>query len=278
MPKELSSGIPEGSLVCFLDEHDIQNGMVVGGYYMPKKYLLDLDQFMISSKRMFGLRAEDTIKWNLKDKDCENLRVKRLLDRSNDLRNQIFSIIDKIPIRIIMSLAWKGKPENREESWKWAFINIMQRISIILDRKRKLEKTEDIYPYLDVVFDWFPGGKQIEFYFEVYHNAYSKGYTFPKNSLPPLKNFSACPCLLVTAAKYSQALQLADFFVGATSEFFDWCYSGKKEQNVRHFFSSFFSSIHRGDNDRVLGCGLILKKDAAEKVRNKLGELGLKAT
>jgi len=270
--------IPEGSLACFLDERDVSGGLVVGGFYIPKKFLLSLDNFMIKTKRDFGLKDEDTTKWNLRDKDCKNPRVQRLLNRTNNLRTRIFSIINEMPIRIIMSLAWKGKPGNRENAWKWAFMNIMQRISIILDRKKRSEKTEDMYPYLDVVFDLFPGGKPAEFYFEVYQDAFSKGYIFEKNTLPPLKNFNACPCLLVTSTKYSQALQLVDYLVGATSEFIEWCYTGKKEQNVRLFFSNFFSAFHKDDNNKVLGCGLIVNKYARRKIMDKLIYLGLEQT
>lgn len=230
---------------------------------------------MVSIKHDYGLRDEDTIKWNLKDEDCQNPRIHKLLNHTNEIRTDIFSIIDKVPIRLIMSLAWKGKPKYRENAWKWAFMNIMQRICIILERKKMTEKKNDIYPYLDVVFDLFPGGKPSEFYFEVYQNAYSRGYNFPKNILRPLKNFKACPCLLVTSSRYSQALQLADFFIGATSEFFEWCFTGKREQNVKNFFAKFFSAFHRDDNNKVLGCGLIVNKYTKRKITSKLRSLGL---
>ena len=266
---------PKGSLVCFLDERDSPKSLVVGGFYLSKKHLADLDNYMIAVKEGFKLAPQDTIKWNLQDKACA--KASRLIEerKVNDLRKQVFSITDKIPIRVIMALVWKGKPENVEDSWRWGFIDVLQRLSLTLDRKARSSEDFDFYPKLDVVFDWFPGKKRLDFYFDVYQNAFLEGFTFEKNKLPPLKKYDACPCLLVTSSKYSHALQLADFLVGACADFFNWCYTGEREQSVKLFFSSFYNYFRRGDDAKVIGCGLILKKEAQAKVLSRLKELGL---
>jgi len=47
-------------------------------------------------------------------------------DENSERESRVFSIIEKIPIIIIMSQVWKGKPENLEDAWKWAFIDILK--------------------------------------------------------------------------------------------------------------------------------------------------------
>ncbi|MBN2154876.1 MAG: hypothetical protein JW776_02390 [Candidatus Lokiarchaeota archaeon] len=267
--------ILEGSLVCFLDERDFEDSMIVGGYYIQKKNLQKLDNYILEIKQKFNLADSDPIKWNLKDKACINARKLIQANKVDDLRRHVFSIIVKIPLRIIMSHVWKGKPENLEEAWKWAFIDILQRLSIDLERKSKELNSQDFYPFLDVVFDWFPGRGKLEDYFGVYQTAYLNGYKFSENELLPLKRFKACPCLLVTSARYSQALQLTDFFIGVTSDFFKWCYNDIRKQNVDHYFSQMFKAFLKCDDGKVLGCGLITKKDSRCKIRRKLKELKL---
>lgn len=267
--------IPKGSLVCFLDEHDSPESMIVGGYYVPKRFLPEIDDHMISVKKNFNLTESDPIKWNLRDNACQNAGKLIKEKKVDDLRLQVFSIINKVPIKIIMSQVWKGKPENLEEAWKWAFIDVLQRLSIDLDRKKAELNTLDYYPFLDVVFDWFPGKDKLDNYFNVYQQAYFNGYTFEDNVLKPLCEFKACPCLLVTSVRYSHALQLADFFLGATSYFFKWCYKNQKKQNVQNFFSYFYNAFRRGENDKVLGYGLITNKESREKIFQKLKDLEL---
>ena len=267
--------IPKGSLVCFLDERDSPDSMIVGGYYIPKKDLEAIDDHMIKVKHKFNLTESDPIKWNLKDNACLNAR-KLIRDKKvDDLRLRVFSIIEKIPVIIIMSQVWKGKPENLEDAWKWAFIDILQRLSIDIERKQAELKSLDYYPFLDIVFDWFPGGDKLDNYFNVYQQAYFNGYSFEGNELKPFHDFKACPCLLITSARYSHALQLADFFLGATTDFFTWCYKGYRKQSVEKFFSYFYKTFRTGDKNEVLGCGLITKKESREKILYKLMELGL---
>jgi len=273
MAREIEMPIPEGSLACFLDERDSEKSIVVGGFFVSKKHLLELDKYIVSVKKEFDLDEGDAIKWNLKDSHCDKARKLIEQNRVNELRIKMLSITDKIPLRIIMSYIWKGKPENLEDAWKWGFINILQRLSIIMDRKRSKEEGVDLYPALDVVFDWFPGKKKLDFYFGVYHQAFMKGFVFEKNKLPPLREFGACPCLLVSSAKYSQCLQLTDFFVGASADFFTWCFSGERKQSVKLFFSKIFGAFHHDERDGALGRGLIVHKDVRAKIARKLEEM-----
>lgn len=41
----------KGSLICFLDEHDSPDSMIVGGYYIPKWFLVEIDNHMIKIKK-----------------------------------------------------------------------------------------------------------------------------------------------------------------------------------------------------------------------------------
>lgn len=127
-----------------------------------------------------------------------------------------------------------------------------------------------------MVFDWPPRQKKLDEYWDVYQQAYYNGYKFEKNELPPLKNFGACPCLLSTRTKYSPALQLTDLFVGATADFFSWCYEEKHYPSVKQHFSYFYSGFRTDPrNGEVIGYGLIVKKESQRKIKEKLYELGL---
>lgn len=200
------------SLVCFLDEHDEKAGLLVGGYVLGKSLLRELDTEIGRVKSRFGLRETDPVKWNLRDVGYETAR-KTLEKRVTAFRRAMFEITKKIPLSLIMSWVWKGDPLYTEEAWKWSFANVLQRLCYLGERLAETGKPCD-YPSLDVVFDWLPVQKRTRHdeCFDVYRQAYYEGYKFPKNTLRPLKNSGACPCLLVTKTKYSPALQLADFW------------------------------------------------------------------
>ena len=283
-----------GRLVCFLDERDFtkendgMEAMLVGGYILSKSKMAELDQYVAETKRRHHLAVTDEIKWGMRGPRL--IEVKKKLDAKGiaSLRSNMLRAGDKIPIQIIMSFVWKGDKGYTVEAWKWAFTNILQRLCIDLDRKRQkceLEYPKD-YPFLDVVFDWLPGTKpgtekKLEEYFGVYQEAYRRGYNFQKNILNPLTEFKVNPALLVTSTRCSLALQLTDFFVGATADFFIWCFaeeSSKRAERlprVKRYFSSFYNAFRKGDKGEVLGCGLIVKHTSKQTVTTRLGQLGL---
>lgn len=263
------------SLVCFLDEHYSEEATLIGGYIVSKLELVNLDAEIAKVKSMFGLSEIDPIKWNLLDDKNYRITKGKVCNRVDDLRHEMFKIAKRVPLSIIMSRVWKGDPSYTEESWKWSFANILQRLCITLDQ---LRKTGDLnyYPALDVVFDWLPRQKKLDEYFDVYQEAYYQGYEFEKNTLPPLKTFGACPCLLVTRTKYSLALQLTDFFVGATADFFSWCYTGERLQSVKQHFCYLYPAFRTDpQNNKVIGYGLIIKKESPGKIEEKLQEQDL---
>lgn len=265
-----------GSLSCFFDEKTpLRESMIVGGFLIPKIALLALDHSVIQVKNSLGLEETDPIKWNMHHSKCSQSLRKLSREQIPVLRERMVSLASNLPIQIIMSHVWMGTLGNQMDAWKWSFDNILQRLSIILDRKR--EELEDLqnYPFLDVVFDWLPGRGHLKFYFDVYRDAYVHGFRFQKNFLPPLRDFKACPCLVASSCLHSLALQLTDFFIGATGDFFTWCYKGSEEHSVRNYFCNFFHAFRRDDQGNVIGPGMIVKGQSKAKIRIKLHELNL---
>lgn len=178
------------SLVCFLDDHYEEVATLIGGCVVPKVGLARSDTETGKVKSMFGLPEIDPVKWNLGDKGYEITR-RKVGNRVDQLRHEMFKISKKVHISLIMSWVWKGDRSYAEESWKWSFTNILQRLCSTVDQ---LEKTDDLdyYPALDVVFDWPPRQKKLDEYWDVYQQAYYNGYKFEKKELLVLKNFGAC--------------------------------------------------------------------------------------
>ena len=167
--------IPTGGLTCFLDEHDDNKSMLVGGYYIPRRKLQDLDQKILAIKSQFDIPGRACVKWNLKDPACCEAR-EAIGSRVDEFREALFDGLSTLEVRLLMSLVWKGDSSYRAESWKWAFENVLQRLCIILDIKKSKKEALDIYPSLDVVFDWLPSSKKVDEYLGVYADAFYDGY------------------------------------------------------------------------------------------------------
>jgi len=266
--------IPEGPLVCFLDEHDDAKSMLVGGFFLPRSRLHDLDETVHDLKEKYGVPEGQPVKWNLKDNSCA--AAKRAIGRQVDqFRTDMFQSFQALDLRLLMSHVWKGAPSNRNDAWKWSFTNILQRLCIILDRKRAELSAPHGYPLLDVVFDWPPSNKGIDKYFRVYDRAYREGYTFENNTVPSLHEREACPCLLVSRTRFSLGLQATDMVVGAVGAFFNWVYEEKDKGNVRQHFPALFPLFHREDEGSVMGYGLVVKKNCRAGVESAIRDLGL---
>lgn len=267
--------IPTGALACFLDERDDEASMLVGGFYLPRSNLRDLDRTVSQVKERYGIPKHAPVKWNLRDQACVDTRT-ALAGKVDDFRTDFFRELRDLDIRLLMSLVWKGDPSYRVEAWKWSFENILQRLCIILDHKKKSElRRQHDYPFLDVVFDWLPTRSKVDDYFRVYSEAYNHGYQFIRNRLPALRACDACPCLLVSSVKHSPALQAADLLLGAVGDFFTWVFKGHRETSVRRHFVSLYDLFHRSDSGSVLGMGLIVKSSTRRRIQRKLRELGL---
>jgi hypothetical protein len=267
---------PEGSFICFFDEKFPQAiNILVGGFLIPKARLFELDSAIVDVKRSVGLDETDPIKWYMGHPNCSESLRKMGPERVPELKRKMFEIVCNLPIKILMSFLWIGNPSNQVEAWKWAFNNILQRLSIILDRKRRELERLSNYPFMDVVFDNLPNRGKLKQYFDVYRDAYINGFQLPRGPLPPFREFKACPCLVTASCLHSLALQLTDFLVGATGDFFSWCYRRRNEQSVRDHFCSIYPAFHKSGDNKVLGYGLIVKSTAKGFVRTRLQELDL---
>ena len=95
------------SLVCFLGDCYSKEATLIGGYVVPKSELAKLGTEIVRVKSLFGLTAIDPAKWNLADRGYEITR-KKVGDRVDELRHQMFKITRKVHISLIMSWVWKG--------------------------------------------------------------------------------------------------------------------------------------------------------------------------
>jgi len=267
----------EGSFIGFFDEKYIRNiGTLVGGFLLSKSRLFEFDKAIVDEKKSMGLEETDPIKWKMDDPKCSLSLTKIGAENVPLLKKRIIFVANKVPIKVLMSFVWMGSTDNTIQSWKWSFDNILQRLSIILKNKRSELAALANYPFMDVVFDMIPGRGPSTFYFDVYRDAYVCGYpNLPKNPLPPLRRFKACPCLVTASCLHSLALQLTDFLVGATGEFIEYCHGRRNAQDVGDHFCSFFPHLHKNEKDEVIGCGLIVKKGYQPVIRAKLKDLGL---
>jgi hypothetical protein len=267
--------IPPGSIVSFFDERDDDKSMLIGGFYVPRNKLADVDRVVGKIKESWGVPQHAPVKWNLKDSGYEEAR-KAIGDETDKFRSQLFAELRKLDIRLLMSFVWKGEKSYNVEAWKWSFENILQRLCIILDRKKAELGDKHDYPFLDVVFDWLPRAKKIDEYFEVYSVAYHKGYQFVRNKLPALRTCKACPCLLVTSTRHSPALQVTDMLLGAVGDFFTWVFKRRREESVKCHFVKLYNLFHCDDDGSVVGKGLIVSKNTQERIKKKLRELELR--
>lgn len=275
--------IPKGSLNYFCDESDLKRKMMlVGGFFIPKANMIKLDEVIVKVKLDNNLEEIDPIKWSMSEKDYKQSINK--INKSGGIEKlkidmlSIVKVKELLNIRLLMAMCYKGKPTLRDFTWKLAFEWVLQRLSIILDRKKEELKDEPIYPFLDVICDWFPSESKRDEFFRVYQTAYIEGY--PHFRLRALREFKACPCLLFSSSDFSLALQLADFFIGATREFLLGCFGedpDRYRQGVEKYFPIIFNTFHRDPRKGVIGYGLTAPdRSSRDKINNKLKELNLK--
>lgn len=269
--------IPSGPLTCFLDETSDGLGryMLLGGYFLPRTQLKDLDHALFELKNHFGLSPRDPIKWNLEDKGYEKAK-KAIVDakRYDEFRTVFLELVSSLDIRLLMAFDWKSSPSEGPRSWRRAFKWVLQRLAIVLDRKSGELKELDEYPLLDVVCDGFPDSRgSVDTYYNVYAQAFYEGFPLPYD-LSPLIDKGACPCLLVSSCKHSQALQAADMFVGIVGKFFEYALLNKTRYFAQEYFTKVYPSFH-SDGDKRVQIGLIVPKVSRAIVEEKLIELGL---
>jgi len=275
--QRLVSSLP--SHVYFADEQDTNESLLLGGYFVHREKLSVLDQAVEAVKKKAGLPPEAPVKASPPDKPSFAALRKLPRPQRAELRKGMLGILDMIEAICFFSMVWKYDPDVSPEAYQWAFDNVLQRLTITVERHVK--RTGAVwYPALDVVVDWFPNPGRCKDYFGKYHRAYHEGYSFRylgKNRLPPLKQFRACPCLLVTSCEFSPALQLADYCVSAMGELLRWAYTRRErstdlrtrvEPVVRHLLRV---------GGKTIGFGLVLPTtgQARAKVHSALTDLGL---
>lgn len=267
------------SYVYFADEQDSRESLLFGGFLVHREQLSLLDEAVARAKTDVGLPPHASIKASPPDTPSYAAQRGLSPERREVLRQAVLAILSRIDALCFFSMVWKYDPTVSPDAYKWAFDNVLQRLVITVQRHtRGLGGVW--YPALDVVVDWFPNPSRCKEYFGKYHKAYHEGYDFSKrggNKLPPLKDLSACPCLLVTSCEFSPALQVADYCVSAMGRLLRWSYKrSENADDIRRRVEPVVARLLR-INDNVLGFGLVLptKGQARDKVRRALVDLRL---
>ena len=92
-----------------------------------------------------------------------------------------------------------------------------------------------------------------------------------------MRDYHACPCLLVTSGRFSPALQLADFCVGSVGLLFRWAYARDREpEEISNLVVPVANHFLHVDT-KVIGYGLVLPKTGKSRsnVKKALADLGL---
>jgi hypothetical protein len=267
------------SFVFFADEQAPTNSLLFGGYLMHRQDLDILDDSVAAAKHAVGLPDDAPLK-SSPPSDNSAYQAQRSLDpgKRGVLRGHMMEVLSKLNAICFFSMIWKYRAKDTTQTYKWAFENVIQRLAITLDRESQQETLQP-YPGLDVVIDWFPEPQRRDEYFSVYNTAYHHGFEFAQNTLPPLKKFGACPCLLVTSCRFSPALQLADYCVGTMGRLLRWAYQIKEDRDdiaaIRRYLEPVTKHLLRV-NGKVIGYGLVLPSNAAKrKVQALLAEVSL---
>ena len=267
------------SYVYFADEQDTTDSLLFGGYFIHREKLVILDRAVEAVKKDVGLPPESAIKASPPNNSTYTSLRNLLPEKRDQLRESMMAILDKIDAICFFSMVWKYDRSFSPDAYKWAFKDVLQRLAITVERQVKQTK-KVWYPALDVVVDWFPNPNRCKDYFDIYHKAYCEGHDFTyleKNKIRPLRDFHACPCLLVSSCDFSPALQLADYCVSSMGELLRWAYNrkpspdkirSKVEHVVRHLLEG---------NGKTIGYGLVLPTDgkARDKVQEALSNLKL---
>lgn len=259
-------------MILFLDEQDNivskgkrAGGMLVGGFYISEDNIFKIENEIVKIKGKHGLKKNHCVKWNLRDPDCKTaygiLKGKDI----EKFRAEMFDLLSKYNARILISFVWKGLFKHSEKAWLWAFENILQRISLMGQGNEANQ--------FEVIMDWPMGnkGRMHDTYFCAFQNAYQKGIVVRSGILPPLESYHTFPALLATKNKFSQCMQLNDFVVGLTGDFFKWTYRGKRESNLRKYFKKIYVIFRtKPGKTNVLGYGLIVPENSRKKISKSL--------
>lgn len=274
--EKLVSELP--SFVFFADEQDTADSMLFGGYLIHREKLYHLDQGVAEAKTSVGLPPDAPVKWS----PPETPSYKALRDLARPKRKvfvqKMLTLLEPLEASCFFSLVWKYDRSYTSDAYKWAFTNVLQRLAITVERKVKARPKPDVwYPVLDVVVDWFPQPAKCKEYFGIYNQAFRQGYKFPRNKIRALKNYHACPCLLVTSCEFSPALQLADYCVASIGALLRWAYKRDRgPEEVQRMVRPVARRLlrHRG---KVIGYGLVLPTSGQSraKVREALSDLDL---
>lgn len=255
-------------------DYDQKKILCYGGFFNKEEIMIILDSIKEVKKKL-GIDEWFPVKWNFLDevktfcfknwklpKEFAEKKFKKIKERSNEIRKEIISSIIEY-IQVLVSVRTEELRSFNKETLKWVFENLFQRVGLIV--KPSLFKITslmcDYEDHKSIMYS-----KLLESYFEGYYvgKSYFSG---------PLKKKNLLPFLTFSRTIYNPFLQIADIIVGC---FGDLLRSFVRKEKPRQFTLEIYNIIKskfRSHRDKILGYGIIMKKD--DEFKNYLKQYSL---
>jgi hypothetical protein len=262
-------------MVAFLTERESRDLVLVGGYYMPRRLLKDLDDAVVGVKKKLGIPPEEPVRWDPRHTEAR-AAYGAAGGAVEELRARFIEAVKPLRLRMLVSAVWKKEPGYRNTDWQWAFEAVLQRLSLELNKRRGDLRGPHDYPFLDVVLERLANRKRTDDFLNAYAAAYRNGYSFVTNRLPALRETHACPCMLIAPLRHSPALQAAEVLLGSIEAFLGGSFSGARDERAERDFARTFELFRRAGDETVVGMGLLVRPGMRGPLRRRLRDLGLR--
>lgn len=232
---------------------------MICGYSIPEENEEAFQAAVSKVKNKHGITSEHPIKWNLKnlrdfyDARHESEKLARLLKEADELRLDAFDVITQSQFGIILysSAVARIQPGHKpRESYQRCFANVLQRIA------RNIQV--DARPHHVYVDFMKEDSDNISACFAC---CFHRGVDLEGNKFYAGSLFSrgVSQCMYFGKTCHNPFLQVADLVTGCTSDFLEFCFSGKGLDRVVKFFPKILHQFcWDGEADSPLKRGIVI--------------------
>jgi len=243
-------------LGLYVDECVHGSVMCLGGIIVDSRYRRGLVQRFetLKEKVSYGSRILP-LKWSLGDNDVDEREAKKLLKRSlgdrwlSEVRTRVVEFLGRENI-LLISVGMQAVQRGAKDPivfYERGIRFLLQRLCFVI----KERKSKHNYLVLDT-----PPREKARQAYEVYQQAYWRGFTFSNRRLAPLME-SSVDCLYCSSSRHSPTLQLADFWAGLVGTWSKNCLD--KPSSLPYYerlMKAVFSNIYGQGHDKF-GYGLV---------------------
>lgn len=248
----------------------VQDVFCIGGFGISNiSSIKKVEELIESVKTAYKIPFDLPLKWNMKDTKVKQLYQKighgilwkQIVDDFDYIRKEVLQELPSLGVRVMISSIRNVGQQTKNQLYEWGFTALLQRFALA-------SKGE---PINFVVLDWESAKRDI--YCEIYQSGYYKGMGRGGESYisGPLRSIPAIPYLSFSVTVFNPILQLADFIVGCTADFLEWCFTNKNKKVVESFFPYIKQCLDRSYSGQILRWGLIIQpKEDQEVIFRKL--------